>query len=162
MPRRPLTDLLTTAVSVAACTAAYYLLPLDELDAVTAVGAVTVFAVGLLVVSGLILLQVSRFRRGERHVGSSVAGVVASLYLAVLFFAAVYYGFAHHAPGSVPGLRTRTDALYFSLTVTSTTGLGDIHAQSQAARAIASVQIAFTIGYLSWALTVLRSRATAR
>ncbi|MCC5698926.1 potassium channel family protein [Klebsiella pneumoniae] len=112
--------------------------------------------------SGLILLQVSRFRRGERHVGSSVAGVVASLYLAVLFFAAVYYGFAHHAPGSVPGLRTRTDALYFSLTVTSTTGFGDIHAQSQAARAIASVQIAFTIGYLSWALTVLRSRATAR
>ena len=92
----------------------------------------------LLVVSGLILLQVSRFRRGERHVGSSVAGVVASLYLAVLFFAAVYYGFAHHAPGSVPGLRTRTDALYFSLTVTSTTGFGDIHAQSQAARAIAS------------------------
>src|SRR5690606_1292281 len=143
-------------------TAAYYLLPLDELDAVTAVGAVTVFAVGLLVVSGLILLQVSRFRRGERRVGSSVAGVVASLHLPAMLVAAVDYGFPHLAPGPVPGLRTRTDALYFSLTVTSTTGFGDIHAQSQAARAIASVQIAFTIGYLSWALTVLRSRATAR
>ncbi|MFB9570456.1 ion channel [Saccharopolyspora hordei] len=160
--RAVLVDVLATVGAVAACTGVYYALPLDVLGVQGALGAVAGFGAGLLVLSALIVVQVRRFGGGPRHHGSSIAGVVAALYLAVLFFAAVYFAIAQHAPGAIDSLRTRTDALYFSLSITSTVGFGDVHAVSQLARAVAIVQMAFNIGFLGAAVAVLRTRASRR
>lgn len=150
--------LLVTYGLVALCTVGYYLLPTVRADVAGTVGAVVAFAVGLFAVSALIVVQVWRFGpSGGRR--SSLAGVVAALYLAVLFFALVYFGLARHHPGSIAELRTRTDALYFALSVTSTVGFGDVHAVSQDARAVVAVHMAFNIGFLGGAVAVLRSRA---
>ncbi|MER7015798.1 potassium channel family protein [Saccharopolyspora sp. NPDC000359] len=159
--RTVLINLAATAGAVAACTGVYYALPLGTLGLVGTLGSLVVFGVGLIVVSVLITVQVRRFRSGGRqHHGSSIAGVVAALYLAVLFFAAVYAGMAHHEPGSIAELRTKTDALYFALSITSTVGFGDVHAVSQFARAVAAVHMAFNIGFLGVALAVLRTKAS--
>ena len=143
---------------VALCTVGYYLVPTLRVDIAGTVGAVVAFAVGLCAVSALILVEVWRFGPGVGH-RSSLAGVVAALYLAVLFFAPVYLGLARHHPGSIESLRTKTDALYFSLSITSTVGFGDVHAVSQDARAVVAVHMAFNIGFLGGAVAVLRSRA---
>ncbi|MEV0054856.1 ion channel [Saccharopolyspora shandongensis] len=153
-------NLATALGAVVACTVAYYLLPIGRFGLVGTVNSVVGFAVGLAVVSALIVVQVRRFRIGGAHRGSSMAGVVVALYLAVLFFAAVYFGLAHQDPGSIASLRTKTDALYFSLTITSTVGFGDVHAISQAARAAAAVHMAFNIGFLAAAVTIVRAKAS--
>ncbi|MDA3648511.1 potassium channel family protein [Saccharopolyspora indica] len=159
MARRVLIDLAAAVGSVAVCTGVYYALPIGVFGLVGTIGEVVVFGVGLLVVSVLIMVQVRRFRSGGHH-GSSMAGVVAALYLAVLFFAAVYFGLAQHQPDAIAELRTKTDALYFALSITSTVGFGDVHAVSQFARAVAAVHMAFNIGFLGAAVSVLRTKAT--
>jgi hypothetical protein len=53
-------------------------------------------------------------------------------------------------------LSTKTDALYFSLTITGTVGFGDIHPVTQAARALVALHIAFNIAYLGTAVSALR------
>lgn len=152
---------VTTLLALVICTAAYYLLPLHRSAVVGTISSLAVFGVGLLLVSTLIVFQVARFRpRAREH--SSLAGVVASLYLAVLFFSAVYFGLAWHYPGSVAQLSTRTDALYFALSITATVGFGDVHAVSQGARAVAAVHMAFNIGFLGVVVNLLRSRVRAR
>jgi voltage-gated potassium channel len=158
--KRVLINLATSLGAVVACTVVYYLLPVDRFGLVGTVNAVVAFAVGLAAVSSLILFQVRRFRIGGARHGSSIAGVAAALYLAVLFFAAVYFGLARQDPGSIASLRTKTDALYYSLTITSTVGFGDVHPVSQLARAVASVQMAFNIGFLAVAVAVVRARAS--
>ncbi|MER7079252.1 Ion channel [Saccharopolyspora kobensis] len=158
--RGVLIDLAAAVGAVAACTGVYYALPIGVFGLVGTIGEVVVFGVGLLAVSVLIMVQVRRFRSGGGHHRSSMAGVVTALYLAVLFFAAVYYGLAQHQPDAIAELRTKTDALYFSLSVTSTVGFGDVHAVSQFARAVAAVQMAFNIGFLGAAVSVLRTKAT--
>ena len=45
---------------------------------------------------------------------------------------------------NVPSL-TRTDALYFTLTIFSTVGFGDIHATSQTARAVVMAQLVLNL-----------------
>ncbi|MFH9864365.1 potassium channel family protein [Streptomyces sp. NPDC017202] len=44
-------------------------------------------------------------------------------------------------PGSFTEPLTRTDALYFALTVTSTVGFGDITARTETARVMTMIQI---------------------
>jgi hypothetical protein len=154
-----LIHLATALGAVALCTVLYYLLPIDRFGFIGTVNSVVVFAAGLAAISALILFQVRRFRiEGARH-GSSIAGVVAALYLAVLFFAAVYFGLASHDPASIASLRTKTDALYYSLSITSTVGFGDVHAISQVARTAVTIHLAFNIGFLAVAVAVLRAKA---
>ncbi|MBB5153900.1 two pore domain potassium channel family protein [Saccharopolyspora phatthalungensis] len=157
--KKVLINLATALGAVALCTVVYYVLPIGQFGLVGTVNSVVLFAIGLAAISSLIMMQVRRFRlEGARH-GSSIAGVVAALYLAVLFFAAVYFGLSSHDPGSVAQLRTKTDALYFSLAITSTVGFGDVHAVSQFARAVATVHMAFNIGFLAVAVAVVRVKA---
>jgi hypothetical protein len=47
----------------------------------------------------------------------------------------------HREPGAWTSRATRTDALYFTVTVFSTVGFGDISATSQAARLIVTIQM---------------------
>nr|WP_228046272.1 potassium channel family protein [Saccharopolyspora sp. HNM0983] len=88
--------------------------------------------------------------------------MVAALYLAVLFFASVYFGLSWHYPGAMAQLGTRTDALYFALSVTATVGFGDVHAASQGARAVVAVHMVFNIGFLGAVINELRGRITPR
>ncbi|MGP4019474.1 ion channel [Saccharopolyspora sp. 5N708] len=157
--KRVLINLATALTAVVLSTVGYYLLPIGRFGVGGTVNWVVVFAVGLLAVSALIVFQVRRFRIGDARRGSSIAGVVAALYLAVLFFSAVYFGLAYHDPGSITGLRTKTDALYFALSITSTVGFGDVHAVSQFARSLAAVHMAFNIGFLGAAVAIVRGRA---
>ncbi|TDC92418.1 two pore domain potassium channel family protein [Saccharopolyspora aridisoli] len=148
----------STAFAVALCTTGYYLLPVGEHGLGGTVWAVAAFAVGLIVIAVLVYFQVRGYRSGR----TSIAWVVAAFYLAVLFFAAVYHAMAVHAPDALAGLSTKTDALYFSLTITGTVGFGDIHAVTQSARALVALHIAFNIAYLGTALSTLQPSLPAR
>lgn len=140
-------------LAVAASTAVYFALPLGVFDVRSTWAFVGAFAAGLVAVAAVIVRQVRRFRSG----GVALTGVLTSLYLAVLFFAAVYCGLNAHWPGSIAALRTKVDALYFALSITSTVGFGDVHASSQVARVLVGVHLVFNLGFLGAAVTAVRN-----
>jgi voltage-gated potassium channel len=59
----------------------------------------------------------------------------------LVFFATIYYLINHANQATFGTSQTRLDSLYFSATVFTTVGFGDISAKTQAARAIVLCQM---------------------
>ncbi|WP_326580019.1 potassium channel family protein [Streptomyces sp. NBC_00481] len=118
---------------------AYYLLPMDILvDAGTVAGLV----LGLIAVTALFLWQVRAIVRSPYPVLRAVEALAAVVPLFVLLFATSYFLLERSTPGSFTEPLTRTDALYFALTVISTVGFGDITAHTETARVMTMIQMA--------------------
>jgi Ion channel len=67
--------------------------------------------------------------------------LAVSVPLFVLSFSTVYYLMERTASSSFTEAMTRLDALYFTVTVLSTVGFGDIAARSEVARAVTTAQM---------------------
>ena len=130
----------------------YYLLPLDRpWDTDTAVRLL----IGLLVFAGLMVWQV-RAIIGARYPGLRAAealGVIIPLYL--LLFASTYFVMERASAANFTEPLTRTDALYFSVTVFTTVGFGDIAAKSETARIALIVQMLADLALLGAGARVL-------
>ena len=130
----------------------YYLLPLDRpWDTDTAVRLL----IGLLVFAGLMVWQV-RAIIGARYPGLRAAealGVIIPLYL--LLFASTYFVMERASAANFTQPLTRTDALYFSVTVFTTVGFGDIAAKSETARIALIVQMLADLALLGAGARVL-------
>ncbi len=146
--RAVLRGLLVTTVLVVL----YYLLPLDRpLDTGTAIRLL----IGLLVFVGITVWQV-RAIAGARFPGLRAAealGVIVPLYL--LLFASTYYLMERASAATFTQPLTRTDALYFSVTVFTTVGFGDIAAKSETARVVLIVQMLADLALLGAGARVL-------
>ena len=132
--RGVLRGLLTTTVLVVL----YYVLPLDRpWNGDTAVRVL----IGLLVFAGITGWQV-RTIAGSRYPGvRAVEALSLILPLYLLVFASTYFVMERTAAANFTQPLTRTDALYFSVTVFSTVGFGDITPKSEAARVVLIVQM---------------------
>ena len=130
----------------------YYLLPLDRpLDSGTAVRIL----IGLLVFAGITVWQV-RAIAGARYPGLRAAealGFIVPFYL--LLFASTYFVMERASAANFTQPLTRTDALYFSVTVFSTVGFGDIAAKSETARVVLIVQMLADLAVLGAGARVL-------
>ena len=130
----------------------YYLLPLDRpWDTDTAVRLL----IGLLVFTGLVVWQV-RAITGARYPGLRAAealGLIIPLYL--LLFASTYFVMEGASAANFTQPLTRTDALYFSVTVFTTVGFGDIAAKSETARVVLIVQMLADLALLGAGARVL-------
>ncbi len=155
-------DLAAATAALVLATAVYFVTPVYRDRVGWAWGFAAEFVIGLVAVSALVIHAVRRYRRGVARNRAALVGLAVSLYLAVLLFAAVYFGLRSHLPTEIAGLRTKLDALYFSLSITTTVGFGDIHAQGQIGRALVCVQLAFNVGFLGVAITTLRSSPSTR
>jgi voltage-gated potassium channel len=116
----------------------YYVLPLKVLAKVP---LAVILLVALLILLASAAWQVRDILRA-RYPGVRAAealGTTVSLFL--LLFASVYYVMERASPGSFSQSLTRTDSLYFAVTVFSTVGFGDITAVSQSARLLVTVQM---------------------
>lgn len=117
---------------------AYYLLPMDApLNGGTVAGLV----LGLLTVTALFLWQVRTIARSPHPELRAVQSLAAVFPLFVLLFATSYFLLERATPGSFTEPLTRTDALYFGLTVVSTVGFGDITARTETARVMTMIQM---------------------
>ena len=130
----------------------YYLLPLDRpLDSGTAVRIL----IGLLVFAGITVWQV-RAIAGSRSPGLRAAealGFIIPFYL--LLFASTYFVMERASAANFTQPLTRTDALYFSVTVFTTVGFGDITAKSETARVVLIVQMLADLAVLGAGARVL-------
>lgn len=129
---------LRAAASVVLWVGLYYLLPLDRSSEPVAVGMLTV---GLGAFVTLTAFQIRAILRSPFPVLSAVEAMATSIPLFLVLFAGTYVVLATAAPGNFGGHLSHTDGLYFTVTVLSTVGFGDITPHSQTARLVVTAQM---------------------
>ena len=150
--------------TIAVLLVGYYLLPVDRaLDVWTLVLLVG----GTLAIVALVVWEIRRILHSKYPTlqGAQALALIVPLYL--LIYANVYYVVAYNVPSTFSAPLTRTDALYFVVTVLATVGFGDITAVSQGARVLVTTQMVGNLLLLGIALRVIlaaiqhsRSRST--
>jgi voltage-gated potassium channel len=118
--------------------AIYYLLPLDRTSIPVAIG---MLAVGLLALGGLVAFQVWSIIRATFPALRAVGALATSVPLFLLLFAGTYYVMGGISEANFSEPLTRTDALYFTVTVFATVGFGDIVATTEGARVVVMGQM---------------------
>lgn len=131
--RAVLRGLLTATVLVTL----YYLVPDKSWNGDTVLRVLA----GLLIFAGITAWQV-RTITGARYPALKAGeafGLIFPLYL--LIFASTYYVMEQASAASFTQHLSKTDALYFTVTVFSTVGFGDITPKSEVARVVLIVQM---------------------
>jgi hypothetical protein len=133
----------------------YYVLPVDRrLDAWT-----VVLLIGeLALVVAVVVWEVRAILRSPFPALQGIQALAIVIPLFLLAFADAYYALAHLQGRSFTEPLTRTDALYFVVTVFSSVGFGDIAPVTEPARVLVIVQM---IGDLLVLGVVLRVIVTA-
>ena len=121
--------------------AAYFLLPIDRDSDRTFVG----FVVGIAMIVGFCVWEVRRLRETRYPVVAALETLTAMVGFYIVAFATAYFLLSDNVHASFNERLTRVDALYFCLTVFTTTGFGDITAVGQGARIAVSVQMVSTL-----------------
>jgi len=129
---------LRVTVSVAALGALYYLLPLDHSSAPA---AVTMLLIGLAGFVALVTVQVWMIIRSPFPGLRAIESLAVSVPLFLLLFAATYVVLAALSASNFGGRLTHTDGLYFTVTVFSTVGFGDVTAKTEIARPVVTGQM---------------------
>jgi len=133
----------------------YYLLPLDrDFQGPTLLRLVA----GLAGVALLVAWQVRAILRARHPALRAVEAIALSLPLFLLLFAAAYVLLAGSDSGAFTQPLTRTDGIYFVVTVFATVGFGDIAPVTEVARVLVTLQM---VGDLVLIGLVLRIFLTA-
>jgi voltage-gated potassium channel len=143
---------LRAAGSVAAMVALYYLLPLDR---ASAPAAVTILVIGLVAFMALVAFHVRSILRSPFPGLRAVEALAVSVPLFLLLFAATYVVLAAQSAGNFGEHLSHTDGLYFTVTVFSTVGFGDITAKTETARLVVTVQMIADLIILGLAIKVV-------
>jgi voltage-gated potassium channel len=131
--------LLRALGATAVLIALYYLAPLDQL---TRLSLVVCMIIGLFVLAAVIAYQVRAILRAAFPGVRAIEALATTVPLYLLLFSATYFLMSHTSAASfnVHAL-TRTDSLYFTVTVFATVGFGDISPASQVARIAVMAQM---------------------
>jgi voltage-gated potassium channel len=152
-PRRIIVGAVLRAVgSTVALVAIYYLLPLDHSSTWV---AVTMLAIGLVALVGLVTFQVRWILRSRFPGLRGVEALATSIPLFLLLFASTYVVLDTISASNFSEPLTRTDALYFTVTVFSTVGFGDITAKTEAARLVVTGQMIVDLVAIALAVKVI-------
>ena len=136
--QRVLRSLLRATLTSTVLVLLYYRLPLTgALEAST----VALLLAGLVLFAGVIAWQVRAILRSDYPGLRAIEALAAAIPLFLLVFAAVYVKLADAQPSAFSEPLSRTDALYFTITVFSTVGFGDITPVATTARVVAMVQM---------------------
>jgi voltage-gated potassium channel len=147
--------LLRPLGTVALSLAAYFWLPLPSRSDMF---AILLLAVGLATLVIVVAWHVRAIASSEypRMQAIEALSLAAPMYL--LMFAATYFVMSSSVESNFSESLSRVSALYFSVTVFSTTGFGDISARSDAARMLVTGQM---IGNMIFIGFGIRQLATA-
>ena len=115
----------------------YYLLPLNHIKNVP-----VALVAGLLILVVVIVVQLRVIMKARYPVVRAIEALAATVPLFLLLFASIYFAMAQTDPANFnTHPLTRTDVLYFTVTVFTTVGFGDITGTSQAARLLVTAQM---------------------
>jgi ion channel len=139
--------------------AVYYLLPLTH---TSAGAAITILVIGLAVFIGLVAVQVRSIIEHPLPGLRAIEALATSVPLFLLLFASSYVVMANMSASNFGERLTHTDGLYFTVTVFSTVGFGDITPKSQTARLVVTGQIIADFVILGLAIKVIVGAVSRR
>ncbi|MEU2832507.1 potassium channel family protein [Streptomyces lavendulae] len=146
---------LGTLARLTAVLAIYFLIPMDHtMSAATVMG----LTLGVLALCGIVAWQLREITHSDYPGLRAVQAFAFTLPLFILLFATAYFLMEHGQAASFTQPLSRFDALYFSVTIFSTVGFGDITAVSQAARLVVTAQMVLNLIVLGFVLRMV-SRA---
>lgn len=137
----------------------YYRLPMDQPEDGF---AVLRLVCGLLLVVAVLVWQVRLIGRSAHPLWQGVQALSLVIPLFLLVFANACFLLERHQPGSFTAPLSRTDALYFVVTVFATVGFGDIAPVSTAARVLVTVLMIGDVLVLGVALRVVLTAVERR
>ncbi len=117
---------------------AYFLAPLDRSMSPTTILELVLLGLAIIVVMGWQIWRITRSDYPTLRAVEALAFIVPAY---IVFFAAIYFVMNHNSPAAFGVNLTKLDSLYFSGTVFTTVGFGDISAKIQAARALVFSQM---------------------
>lgn len=144
--------LLRAAASSAALVVLYYALPLDRWSNGNAFLEMSI-ALALLVAT--VAWQVRAITRSAHPAIRATEALAVTVPLFLLLFAATYYGLSLDDPATFTQQLNRSDAVYFTVTVFSTVGFGDITADTEVARLTVTVQMLLDLVILGLGIQVI-------
>ncbi|MER5208315.1 potassium channel family protein [Streptomyces sp. NPDC002825] len=150
--RRVAWTVLRVIGTVSLLVALYYLLPLDHPSTASALATLLT---GLVVFVALVAEQVRTILRSPHPGLRAVEALATCVPFFLLLFAGAYVSLASLSPGSFGVQLSHTDGLYFTVTVFSTVGFGDITAKSQTARLLVTVQMITNLIVLGLAIKAI-------
>jgi voltage-gated potassium channel len=143
---------LRPVLSLIALLVAYYAWPVREEGGGLVVGILTTL-VAVALLGYAIAGQLRRHLVHGEDLGFPTLAILVGTVVVVFAFA--YYRIELTSPGQMEGLETKTDSLYFTMSMLTTVGLGDIHPVGQVARTLALVQMGFDLVFIASAGTLL-------
>jgi voltage-gated potassium channel len=117
---------------------AYFTLPFNR---PRGVGPIAGLVIGLIVLATVLALQVRATVRSPYPGMRAFEALASSGPLFLILFASAHYLIEQHAAHSYSQTMTRLDALYYTLTVFTTVGFGDITPVSELARTVTMLQM---------------------
>jgi hypothetical protein len=149
-----LRTLFRSLVSAFVLVALYFLVPIQDLQGVNP--AVSLSA-ELVVLALVVVLQVRAVTRNRYPGLRAVEALALTVPLFLVMYAAAYVVLAQDSAANFnTHTLSRTDSLYFTLTVFSTVGFGDITATSQSARVFVMAQMVLDLVILGLGVQVFR------
>jgi voltage-gated potassium channel len=140
---------LRSCASVVVLLVVYYAAPLDR--ALTPATGL-VFVTALVLFGGTVAFEVRGILGSERPRLRAIRALAVGVPLLLVVFASAYSTVAAQQSGAFTESLNRTDALYFTVTVFSTVGFGDISAQTELARILVTIQMVvglLTVGVIA-------------
>lgn len=155
--RRIARSLLRAAGSTVALVVIYYLLPLNHSSTPVAIATLVI---GLVLLIGLVVFQVRSIVRSRFPGLRAVEALATTVPLFLLLFASSYVVMATISVSNFGERLTHTDALYFTVTVFSTVGFGDITAKTEGARLVVTAQMIADLAVIGLGLRVIVGAVT--
>ena len=119
----------------------YYVLPMDSLG----ISGALVLVAGLLLVAGVVAWQIRAIINSPWPRTQAIQAVVVGIPLLLCIFAGCYYVVGVTQVDSFTQPMNKVGAMYFTVTVFSTVGFGDITAKTDLARTLVTLQMIFSL-----------------
>ena len=150
-------SLLRSFLTAAVLVALYYMAPVDGAFRLSAWLRVVVGSIVFVVV---VVWEIRRIISSDFPGIRAIEALAATVPLFLLLFASTYFLMSTFGTGNFSQEDlTRTDALYFTVTVFSTVGFGDISATSETARLVVSGQMILDLVILGFGINAFMSAA---
>jgi hypothetical protein len=147
---------MRTSLSVALLLVLYAVFPVEP---IASTESLTRLLVVLVILALVVVLQLPAIRSARYPQLRAIEAVVIAITVFIVLFALLYVGLAQANPANFTKPLDRVSAFYFTVTVLTTVGFGDIAADSDLARLIVTIQMLLDLTLLAIVVRVFFSVA---
>jgi hypothetical protein len=158
--RRPVI-LATVARTIGTAALLFIVYALLPLEAFTSPDTALRLVIVLIILALVFAVQVHAIRSAKFPDLRASEAVITGIVTFVLLFALVYLGLGLSSPSNFSQPLNRVASLYFTVTILSTVGFGDITAQSDVARLIVTLQMLLDLALIAIIVRVYFAAARA-